>query len=82
MPGQPPPTRRQRRHAAVQAAREFDGVLTLRRLGTLGFDHAAVTREVENDRWQRLGTHSVALHTGDVGPVARRWCAVWEVASR
>lgn len=55
-------------------------MLTNRRLAGLGFDHAAVAREVENDRWQRLGTHTVALHTGEVGPAALRWCAVWEVA--
>ena len=80
MPDEPPPTRRQRRRRAVDAAREFDGVLTLWRLGELGFDHAAVSREVENDRWQRLGTHTVAVHTGPLGATARRWRAVWEVA--
>src|SRR4051794_38517005 len=80
MPDEPPPTRRQRRRAAVDAARGFDGVLTLRRLRALGYDHAAVGREVWNDRWQRLGTHTVALRTGPVGAMARRWRAVWEVA--
>lgn len=64
----------------MEAALEFDGVLTLQRLKRLGFDHAAVAREVDNDRWQRIGTHTVALHTGVVGAAARRWCAVWEVA--
>ena len=63
-----------------RAAAEFDGVLTLRRLRGLGYDHAAVAREVDNDRWTRLGTHTVALHTGPVGAAALRWRAVWEVA--
>ena len=45
-----------------------------------GYDHAAIGREVDNDRWTRLGTHTVALHTGAVGAAALRWRAVWEVA--
>ncbi|MGL5866355.1 MAG: hypothetical protein ACRCYX_10885 [Dermatophilaceae bacterium] len=73
-------TRRQRRQAAVHAAKEFDGVMTMRRLATFGFDHAAIAREVANERWTRLGTHTVALHTGDVRAAALRWRAVWEVA--
>ena len=80
MPEQPAPTRRERRRAAVARAGEFDGVLTLRRLGGLGYDHGAVGREVVNERWTRLGTHTVALHTGAVRPAALRWRAVWEVA--
>jgi len=82
MPEQPAPSRRARRRAAVEVAADFDGVLTLGRLRTLGYDHAAVTREVENDRWTRLGTHTVALHTGPVEPAALRWRAVWEVAEQ
>jgi hypothetical protein len=62
-------------------AAEFDGVLPLWRLGGLGYDHAAIAREVVNDRWMRLGTHTVALHTGAVGAAALRWRAVWEVAA-
>ena len=77
---EPRPTRRERRGAAVAQAAEFDGVLTLRRLGRLGYDHAAVSREVVNERWTRIGTHTVVLHTGDVCPAVLRWRAVWEVA--
>jgi hypothetical protein len=79
MPSQRP-SRRELRRAAVQQAAEHDGVLTLGRLKGLGYDHAAVGREVDNDRWTRLGTHTVALHTGPVDPAALRWRAVWEVA--
>ncbi len=82
MPEQPAPSRRARRRAAVEVAADFDGVLTLGRLRGLGYDHAAVSREVDNDRWTRLGTHTVALHTGPVGPAALRWRAVWEVAEQ
>ena len=80
MPEQPPPTRRERRRAAVQVAAGFDGALTLGRLARLGYDHAAVAREVDADRWTRLGTHTVVLHTGPVGAAALRWRAVWEAA--
>ncbi|HYH73358.1 MAG TPA: hypothetical protein VD764_09065 [Nocardioides sp.] len=80
MPEPPARARRERRRAAAEVAAGFDGVLTLERLRALGYDHAAVTREVDNDRWMRLGTHTVALHTGAVGPEAQRWRAVWEVA--
>ncbi len=55
-------------------------MLTQGRLAGLGYDHAAVSREVDNDRWLRLGTHTVVLHTGEVGAAALRWRAVWEVA--
>jgi hypothetical protein len=50
------------------------------RLSRLGYDHAAIAREVSNDRWTRLGAHTVALHTGMVDAAALRWRAVWEVA--
>ena len=81
MPEDPRPTRRERRRAAVEQAAEHDGVLTLGRLAGLGYDHAAIGREVANDRWTRLGTHTVALQTGPVGAAALRWRAVWEVAA-
>src|SRR5215203_3781570 len=80
MPEPPSPSRRARRRAAVDRAAEFDGVLTQGRLAGLGYDHAAICREVDNDRWLRLGTHTVVLHTGPVSAAALRWRAVWEVA--
>lgn len=80
MPEQPAPSPRGLRHAAVKVAADFDGVLTQGRLQGLGYDHPATAREVANDRWTRLGTHTVALHTGPVGAAALRWRAVWEVA--
>ncbi len=55
-------------------------MLTQGRLAGLGYDHAAISREVDNDRWGRLGIHTVVLHTGAVGAAALRWRAVWEVA--
>ncbi|MGL5929384.1 MAG: hypothetical protein ACRCY8_10635 [Dermatophilaceae bacterium] len=80
MPDDVPRSRRERRRAAVAAAEQFGGVLTMKRLAKLGYDHAAVAREVANDRWERLGIHTVATHTGPVSAEALRWRAVWEVA--
>lgn len=80
MPQQPAPTRRDRRRAAVEVAAEFDGVLSQGRPAGLGYDHAAISREVDNDRWRRLGKHTVLLHTGPVSSAALHWRAVWEVA--
>ncbi len=73
--------RRELRRAARSAAEEFGGVLTMRHLAGLGYDHGAIAREVAAERWQRLGTHAVALHTGPVSAAAMRWRAVWEVAA-
>lgn len=80
MPDVHRPARRLLRRAAAAAAEEFGGVLTMRRLAGLGYDHSAIRREIDGDRWQRLGTHTVALHTGGVSDEGRRWRAVWEVA--
>lgn len=55
-------------------------MLTRGRLVALGYDHAAIGRQVEADRWQVLGRHTVALHTGPVDATALRWRAVWEIA--
>lgn len=80
MPQDRRPPRRELRRAAVEASREFGGVLTRRRLIAFGYDNAAIAREVDADRWQELGTHTLALHTGEVCATALRWRAVWEVA--
>ena len=76
------PTRKELRAAAVLTAEDHGGVLTLRRLRGLGYDHRAVAREVTADRWSRHGRHTVALHTAELSEQARRWRAVWEVAER
>lgn len=73
--------RRRLRRAACAEAVGSDGVLPRSRLQELGYDHAAVNREIDGDRWRPLGTHTVALHTGPVSAAAMRWRAVWEVAA-
>lgn len=89
MPTDPPrparaqiPSRVDLRAAAKEAAEEFDGVLTLARLRSLGSDHGAVRREVNAERWVRHGRHTVALHTGPLSETAQFWRAVWEVAEQ
>ncbi|KRE61628.1 hypothetical protein [Nostocoides sp. Soil756] len=77
----PRPPRKALRRAARAAAETSGGALPRWRLLELGFDHAAVQREVDAERWQALGTHTVVLHTGPVGIEARRHAAVWEVAA-
>lgn len=69
------------RRAARSAAESSGGALPRWRLLELGFDHAAVRREIDAERWQQLGRHTVVLHTGSVGDDARRHAAVWEVAA-
>ncbi len=77
----PQPPRKALRRAASTEAASSGGALPRWRLLELGFDHAAVRREVDAERWQALGTHTVVLHTGPVGLEARRHVAVWEVAA-
>lgn len=76
-----PPSRKALRRAARAAAHASEGALPRRRLLELGFDAAAVQRQIDAERWQALGTHTVVLHTGSVSIGARRYAAVWEVAA-
>ena len=47
-------------------------------LATLGITRHDVATEVEGGRWRRQGRQSVALHTGPLDTVARRWSAVFD----
>lgn len=77
----PSTERRARRRAARDEADDFAGVLPRWRLLDLGYDHAAVQREIEAERWRSLGTHTVAVHTGTVDARAHWHRAVWETAA-
>ena len=70
---------RERRARLATAAQDFGGVLSRRRLLELGADRNVVAREVRAQRWRLHGDRTVALHTGELSVVARRWRAVWEV---
>lgn len=69
----------ERRRVARAAAAEHGGVLSRRRLGSLGVDDRMIRREVAAERWRLHGRQTVATHTGDLSEVALRWRAVWEV---
>jgi very-short-patch-repair endonuclease len=83
MPTTPPrPPLAQRRSAARALAEQYGGVVSRRLLRGVGVDRGMVAREVAAGRWQLLGRQTVAVHTGPVGDLARRWRAVWEVGHR
>lgn len=73
--------RNQLRLAAATVGERHDGVLTRSALLALGITRQATSREVAAGRWRSHGRHTVALHTGDLSDVARRWRAVWEVGA-
>lgn len=41
-----------------------------------------IRREATAERWRVHGRQTVAVHTGDLGELALRWRAVWEVGER
>ncbi len=79
--GRGPSRRQQLRRAARAEAEAHGGVLPRWRLVGLGYDHRAVTREIDQERWTDLGVHTVALHTGAVSDEGLLHRAVWETAA-
>jgi hypothetical protein len=75
-------TTAERRRFARAAAVPFGGVLSRRRLRSLGIDARMILREVRAERWRTWGRQTVALHTGELDVLASRWRAVWEVGER
>jgi hypothetical protein len=63
-------------------ARSHDGVMSRSELREHGWDRDAVARQVAAHRWAPHGHQTVALHTWELGLVANRWRALWEVAPR
>lgn len=74
-------TPRERRAAARAAAEEHDGILSRAALREMGVDRNMVRREIGAERWASHGHQTVALHTGELSDLARRWLAVWEVGA-
>jgi hypothetical protein len=70
-----------RRATARRLAEEYDGVLSRGLLRQAGVDHRMVRREVAAERWRTHGVQTVALTTGELGVVARRWRGIWEVGA-
>ncbi|CCH78820.1 conserved hypothetical protein [Nostocoides japonicum T1-X7] len=70
------------RHDAAAAAKAHSGVVSRTALAELGIDARMVAREVAAGRWRTHGRQTVAMHTGELDDVAKRWRAVWEVGTR
>lgn len=75
------PSPRERRAAARAASEVHDGILSRARLRELGIDRNMVRREISAERWASHGNQTIAVHTGTLGELARRWMAVWEVGA-
>ena len=67
-----------RRAVAANLAEPHDGVVSRAELAAHGVTRHDVATEVASGRWQRAGRQTVAVHTGPVTELARRWQAVWE----
>jgi very-short-patch-repair endonuclease len=63
---------------AEQLAADQDGVVSRAQLRGLGIGKDLVRTHVRAGRWKAHGRHTVAVHTGGLGVLARRWRAVWE----
>jgi hypothetical protein len=70
-----------RRALAWQLAAEHGGVVHRITLGHHGIDRLAVRNEVAAGRWFKVGRHTVAVGSPELGDVARLWRAVWEAGS-
>lgn len=77
---QPAPGQRLRR--LLELAEPQGGVLSRRQLYRAGVSRGEVRWQVRASRWQRVGRHSVALHTGALSQQALWWSAVFEGGPR
>lgn len=64
--------------ATTEAADDSDGVLSRGQLRALGVGRDRVAAHVRAGRWRMHGRHTVALHTGELMPLARAWRGVHE----
>jgi very-short-patch-repair endonuclease len=71
---------RQRRLSAL--ADDYDGVLSRSLLSEAGVDRRGIGRQVDGARWRRVGSYTVATHTGALSLRALAWRAIWEVNRR
>ena len=74
--------RDQRRGAAADLGRQQGSVVSRSQLYTLGFSRGEVRAQVRARRWQVIGRHCLALHTGPLTVMARHWVAVLEAGPR
>lgn len=57
-------------------------MVSRREVYALGLTRSEVRAQVRAGRWQRVGTQSIAVHTGPLTTPARRWAAVLEAGPR
>jgi hypothetical protein len=72
---EPEPRERLRRLAAGQ-----DGVVSRAQAARLGIDRWAIAHEVSAGRWNVVGEVTIALHPGQLTPLALARGAVWEAS--
>ncbi|WP_181445474.1 hypothetical protein [Flexivirga caeni] len=71
----------ERRATARALAGEHGGVVHRTTLAEHGIDRFGVRNEVAAGRWFRVGRHTVAVGSPEIGVVAQWWRAVWESGS-
>ena len=71
-----------RRRRAEALARQQDGVVSRVQLYAAGVTRAEVRANIRAGRWQRWGSQSVLVFTGDPPQAARHWAAVFEAGPR
>lgn len=77
------PRGRGRRHAVVdRLARQQASVVSRAQLYRLGLTRGEVRAQVRARRWQRIGSHCLAVHNGPLTMDARYWVAVLEGGPR
>lgn len=74
--------RRLRRMRVDQASRDQAEILSRAQIYALGITRAEVRANVAAKRWQAIGRHCVATHTGPLTVEARHWVAVLEGGPR
>lgn len=63
-------------------ARAQDGVVSRSQLYEHGVTRSVVRANVRAHRWRRVGSRTVALHSGPLSDGGRLWAAVFEAAPR
>lgn len=71
-----------RRARVERLAEEQGGVVSRRQVYAIGVTRGEVRAQVKARRWQRIGTQSIAIHTGPLTALARQWAAVLEAGPR
>ncbi len=77
-PAEPRRIRAQRVARAVATAEGQGGVVSLAQLRSLGVTRSQVRAQVSAHRWRREHSQVVAVHTGPLSDLGRRWAAVLE----